>query len=175
MSTVQLPFVGRPNGVLFDFTIQIIHVLLIGIKFYPILVVADMDPYAFVYLSASLYMGIIWTLKLFTKGFCSRTEAFVRRTLKKLSTDVGGQLSYKGSVLKNATKTVMGLFSEDPDPSQKYVEALKKGIPSVFKEYFGQYDKEDVANLLVTSNEDLVMNDDNTLGYSTANRLILSY
>jgi len=145
-------------------------VLLIGIKFYPILVVADMDPYAVVYLSASLYMAIIWTLKLFTKGFCSRTEAFVRRTLKKLSSDVGGQLSYKGSKLKNATKTVMGLFSEDPDPNKKYVEALKKGIPSVFKEYFGQYDKDDVANLLVTSNEDLVMTDENTLGYSTANR-----
>ncbi len=170
MNTVQLPFVGRPNGVLFDFTIQIIHVLLIGIKFYPILVVADMDPYAVVYLSASLYMAIIWTLKLFTKGFCSRTEAFVRRTLKKLSSDVGGQLSYKGSKLKNATKTVMGLFSEDPDPNEKYVEALKKGIPSVFKEYFGQYDKDDMANLLVTSNEDLVMTDENTLGYSTANR-----
>jgi len=65
---------------------------------------------------------------------------------------------------------VMGLFSEDPDPNEKYVEALKKGIPSVFKEYFGQYDKDDVANLLVTSNEDLVMTDENTLGYSTANR-----
>jgi hypothetical protein len=67
-STVELPWFGRPNGVLFDFAIQIIHVLLIGIKFYPILVVADMEPWSIVYFAASIYMAIIWTLKLFTKG-----------------------------------------------------------------------------------------------------------
>ena len=173
MTTVDIPLIGRPNGVLFDFAIQIIHVLLIGIKFYPILIVADMDPYAIVYFSASIYMGIIWTLKLFTKGFCSRTEAFVKRTLKKLSTDVGSVYRYKGSKLKNATNTVMGLFSDDPDPNAKYLNALKKGIPSVFKEYFGKYDTNEAKNILLANNEDLILTNDNTLGYTSSNRYYL--
>lgn len=165
MKTVELPWVGRPNGVLFDFAIQIIHVLLIGIKFYPILVVADMDPWSMVYLSASIYMGIIWTLKLFTKGFCSRTEAFVKRTLKKISHDVGDSLV--GGKLKNATKTVIDMFSEDPGANQKYLKALKEGIPNVFKEYFGNYDENEARNIIQSTNEDLILINENTLGYST--------
>lgn len=141
ISTINIPYFGRPTGILFDFLIQIIHVLLIGIKFYPILIVADMDPYGFVYFCASIYMSIIWVLKLFTKGFCSRTEAFVKQTLKKLSTEYGTQIKTKLANRYNVSNTVLGLFSDDPDPTKKYLSAIKNVVPSVFKEFFGKYDK----------------------------------
>lgn len=43
----------------------------------------------------------------------------------------------------------------------------------MFREYFGKYDKEDAQNLLVTSNDGLMLTEENTLGYSTANRYYL--
>ena len=140
MNTMDIPLIGRPNGVLFDFATQIIHVLLIGIKFYPILIVADMDPYTVVYLAASIYMGAIWTLKLFTKGFCSRTEAFVKQTLKKITHEVGDKFKTSVDRRYNISNTVFGLFSDDPDPNARYVSILKNIVPSVFKEFFGKYD-----------------------------------
>ena len=170
-SSLDIPMIGKAHGVLIDFMIQIIHVLLIGIKFYPILIVADMDPYAIVYLTASVYMGIIWTLKLFTKGFCSRTEAFVKRTLKKLSTEVKTKFKDNIGGKYNVSNTLLGLFSDDPNPNEKYLKALKVGIPSVFREFFGKYDEPNSEPLLLGGgSEDLVLLEDNSLGYPASNR-----
>jgi hypothetical protein len=164
ISTLNIPYFGRPTGILFDFVIQIVHVLLIGVKFYPILIVADMDPYTIVYLFASIYMSIIWTFKLFTKGFCSRTEAFVKQTLKKLSTEYSEQIKSKIGTRYNISNTVLGLFSDDPNPNEKYLSALKNAVPTVFKEFFGKYDKSDSTNLDLTSlNDDFEVNSFSTL------------
>jgi hypothetical protein len=59
------------------------------------------------------------------------------------------------------------MFSEDPGANQKYMQALKEGIPNVFKEYFGNYDESEARNILQTTNEELVLINENTLGYST--------
>ena len=119
-----------------------------------------MDPYTFVYLCATVYMSIIWTLKLFTKGFCSRTEAFVKQTLKKLSTEYKEQIKSKIGTRYNISNAVLGLFSDDPNPNEKYLSALKNAVPAVFKEFFGKYNQIRGNNVDLSSNPMLDFNEE---------------
>lgn len=75
------------TGVIFDFLFQILQVVLIGVKFYPILVAADSDPNVFIYFFSFIYVLIIWFIGLVNKAACAPKEAFFKRTLLKLSSN----------------------------------------------------------------------------------------
>jgi hypothetical protein len=157
-----IPYLTKPSGVLYDLLFQFIQVLLIGLKFYPILVVADLNPNGLIYLLSTIYMLHIWVIKFISKAFCSKTEAFIKQTLKKLSQDVGGRIKSSLNVRYNISNTILGLFIDDPDPNQQYISALKTSIPSLFKEYFGRYEhgesKVDDQSLYQSDNELLSLN-----------------
>ncbi len=66
-----LPFLGNQEGVLFDFIIRIFHIVLIGLKFFPLLACiktknAVLDLFCFIYSS------LIWNLELGTRAFCDK-------------------------------------------------------------------------------------------------------
>jgi hypothetical protein len=116
-------------------------------------------------------MSIIWTLKLFTKGFCSRTEAFVKQTLKKLSTEYKDQIKSKIGTRYNISNAVLGLFSDDPNPNEKYLSALKNAVPAVFKEFFGKYNQLRGNNLELSPNPMLDFNEEfDSSNYYTPDR-----
>jgi hypothetical protein len=86
--STNIPFfgnVGMASGILVEIVIQILQVVMIGIKFYPILIVADAQPSIVIYGFATIYMGIIWISWFMKKAFCSRTEAFIKQVFKKVS------------------------------------------------------------------------------------------
>lgn len=71
--------IGRTSGILIELVIQFLQVIMIGIKFYPILVVADAEPHLLIYLVSTIYMLFIWCSWFFKKALCSRTEAFIKQ------------------------------------------------------------------------------------------------
>ena len=118
---------------------KLIQVIMIGIKFYPILVVADADPNIFICFVSTVYMLIIWVFRFLKKSFCSRSDAFIALTISKLSTQLNDTLRSTFYTRYNASNIALGLFSDDDNPNEKYLSAMKNLIPSVFKEYFGKY------------------------------------
>jgi hypothetical protein len=157
---IYVPYFGDVNlagsGVIVNIIIQFLQVLIIGIKFYPILVVADAEPHLIIYLFATLYILVIWVLRFFKRSFCSRTEAFITQTVKQIGKDIGGQIKSTLNLRYNISNTVLGLFSDDPNPNEKYMSALKNSIPSVFKEFFGRYNPSNT----VEDSEDFLIADD---------------
>ena len=85
--TTNLPFFGqisRTSGILVELVIQFLQVIMIGVKFYPILVVADAEPHLLIYLFSAIYMLFIWLTWFFKKALCSRTEAFIKQAFKQV-------------------------------------------------------------------------------------------
>ncbi len=86
-SSAYIPFIGHvgvASGILVEIIIQFLQVIMIGIKFYPILIVADAQPHIVIYFFASIYMLFIWVSWFVKKAFCSRTEAFIKQAFKKV-------------------------------------------------------------------------------------------
>jgi hypothetical protein len=95
-------------------------------------------------------------LRFFKRSFCSRTEAFITQTVKQIGKDIGGQIKATLNLRYNISNTVLGLFSDDPNPNEKYISALKNSIPSVFKEFFGRYRPSDAPE----DNEEFLISED---------------
>ncbi|CAF0841611.1 unnamed protein product [Brachionus calyciflorus] len=138
LSPKLIPFIGNIGtpGIILDLLIQVIQVLLIGIKFYPILVVADSEPNFLIYLFSSTYMFIIWTGWLLKKAFCSRSEAFVRQLFKLISTEFGDKVKYSIGLRRNLTDQFMAFFTDQDNMSENYLNAIKVKIPMIFDQYF---------------------------------------
>ena len=158
ITPVYIPYFGHVDimgaGVLINLLIQALQVALIGIKFYPILVVADAEPYGFIYLLSTLYIFFIWVIRFFKRSFCSRTEAFITQMVRQFSSQIGNQIKSTLNFKYNSTNTVFGLFTDEANPNEKYISAMKDMVPSVFKEYFGRYspvsDADSDAELLLS-------------------------
>lgn len=135
----MIPFLGNIGtpGIILDLVIQIIQVIIVGVKFYPILVVADSDPGWLIHLCSSFYMFIIWISWLFRKAFCSRSEAFVRQALRVITNQFAEQINLTMSFQKNLTDQIIAFITDEDNASDKYIDALKSKIPKLFDEYFG--------------------------------------
>lgn len=166
--SISIPYLGdvTKSGILVELVIQFLQVIMIGVKFYPILVVADAEPHVIIYLFSSIYMTLIWSSWFFKKAFCSRTEAFLKQAFRKISTDLSERIKYSLGLKKNVTNTFIGLFTDEEKPSEKYLTALKEKIPSVFKEFFGKY-QEDPSGTM-TNEELLLYGGLNNIPYETS-------
>lgn len=91
-SSSLFPLTNDFAGVLFDFFKQILQVLLIGVKFYPILIVADLDPSIVIYLATAVYVALIWWIRFINKAFCSHTSVIVEVTIRQLVSDINKRL-----------------------------------------------------------------------------------
>ncbi len=140
-SLAPVPIFGDylTSGVLVNILIQLIQVLMIGVKFYPILIVSDAEPSIINYLLASFYLFFIWLIRFFRKSFCSRTDAFVSLTIKMLKTQFNNSVINSFNVRYNITNSILGLFSDNENPTKVYVEKIVDKVPKVFNEYFGKY------------------------------------
>lgn len=136
----MIPFLGNIGtpGIILDLVIQIIQVIIVGVKFYPILVVADSDPGWFIHLCSTFYMLIIWISWLFRKAFCSRSEAFVRQAFKVITDQFAEQINLTIDLQKNFTNQIIAFFTDEENASEKYTNAIKSKIPKLFDEYFGK-------------------------------------
>jgi hypothetical protein len=72
------------GGILVDFIFQIVHVFFIGLKFYPLLVIRDIDETCFTNLISFIYTFILLILKMINKALCSRTEVFIQIVLNDI-------------------------------------------------------------------------------------------
>ena len=135
----MIPFLGNIGtpGIILDLVIQIIQVIIVGVKFYPILVVADSDPEWFIHLYSSFYMLIIWISWLFRKAFCSRSEAFVRQAFRVITNQFAEKINFTINLQKNLTDQIVAFFTDQENASEKYTDAIKSKIPKLFDEYFG--------------------------------------
>ena len=141
ISMINLPFFGNLNttGVIVTLVIQLLQVFIIGLKFYPILVVADAKPNVFIYFLSFLYILFIWMSRFFKKTYCSRTEAFIAQQIKQFGSNIGHSIKESIGFRYNVSNTIFGLFSDAENPNEKYMSALKEKIPNTFKEFFGKY------------------------------------
>ncbi len=144
-SGTYIPFlghVGKASGILVELVIQFLQVILIGIKFYPILVVADADPHIIIYLFSTIYMLFIWLSWFFKKSFCSRTEAFIKQAFKRASSELGNRIKASLNFKRNVTDKLFGFATDEDNMSERYLTALKENVPNVFKEFFGKYNSD---------------------------------
>lgn len=140
---INLPFfgnIGHKSGVIVELIIQSLHVIIIGIKFYPILVVADLEPNMWIYFVSLIYVMFIWLSSFFKKAFCNQTEAFIKRAFKQYSNMVADRLKTTLQRRVNVTDTLMGLFTDTEKPSETYFKTIKEKVPQFFREIFGKYD-----------------------------------
>lgn len=130
--------VSKLSGVLVDLFFQLFQVFLIGFKFYPILAACDTDPNPVVYFFTFVYLLFIFMIRLMNKAFCSQKKDFARRTLTKLSKDFTSKLKNGLELRYNISNKILSVFSDDPNPNEKYIAALQNSIPSVFRDAFQQ-------------------------------------
>jgi hypothetical protein len=69
-SDKRLPFICNIDGIITDFIIQLLHVILIGFKFFPLLICLDLN-HIMSDLFCLLYSCIIWILDLSSRTFCN--------------------------------------------------------------------------------------------------------
>ena len=136
ISVSFLSNVAKWSGILVDLFFQLLQVFLIGVKFYPILVAADADPNFVVYFLTFIYLFFIFMIRLLNKAFCSRRQDFAKRTLTKLSSDFTSKLKQGLEFRYNISNRILNVLSDDPNPNEKYLHALKGSIPSLFREKF---------------------------------------
>ncbi|RNA42141.1 stimulated by retinoic acid protein 6 -like protein [Brachionus plicatilis] len=136
----MIPFLGNIGtpGIILDLVIQIMQVIVVGVKFYPILVVADSDPGWFIHLCSSFYMFIIWISWLFRKAFCSRSEAFVRQAFRVITNQFAEQINLAINLQKNLTDLIFAFVTDQDDASESYMNAVKSKVPQLFDQYFGK-------------------------------------
>jgi hypothetical protein len=128
--------VSKFSGVLVDLLFQFCQVFLIGFKFYPILAAADGDSNPIVYFFTFVYLLFMFTIRLTNKAFCSQKKDFARRTLTKLSKEFTSKLKNGLELRYNISNNILSVFSDDPNPNEKYIEALKGSIPLFFRDAF---------------------------------------
>jgi hypothetical protein len=151
MESPFIPFLGKPAGIIFDLAFQVVQVLLIGFKFYPILAVSDDDANWFIYLISFIYMSYIWLIRFITKAFCSKTEAFVRQILRKIKNTITTRAKAGYDLRYNVSNAILGLFSDADNPNEKYISIMKSKVPDVFRNTFGSYHADEVnqTNLII--------------------------
>ena len=155
--STNLPFFGqisRTSGILVELVIQFLQVIMIGVKFYPILVVADAEPHLLIYLFSSVYMLFIWLTWFFKKALCSRTEAFIKQAFKQAGHEISQRIKSSIGTKLNVSNTFLGLFTDVDLPSETYLTALREKIPKAFKDYFGRYNPNDQSEF---TNDDLML------------------
>ena len=136
LSIPLTPFLTEKNGVLKDFLIQILQVVVIGFKFYPILAVADIEPHIATYSLSFIYVFIMWTLKMFNKGFCSRTEAFVKFSLEQVENQIHNSKIFRWNDRLNLTNRI-NMNELDETEESKYKKVVNEKIPQIFDKFFG--------------------------------------
>ena len=120
------------SGVLFDFLKQILQVLLIGVKFYPILIVADLDPSIVLYLATTLYISLIWLIRFVNKAFCSHRKAVVEFALNQLIGDLNQRINLNLLTHQAANKTA------SLAPNDRYRNIINNVFPKVFRNAFDE-------------------------------------
>ncbi len=91
-SSSLFPLTNDFAGVLLDFFKQILQVLLIGVKFYPILIVAELDPSILIYLVTAGYVALIWWIRFVNKAFCSHSNVIIEVTIREFVSDINKRL-----------------------------------------------------------------------------------
>ncbi len=136
-----IPYYERYSGVIFDFLIQIIQVLLIGVKFYPILIVADLDPSISLYFITTCYILMIWTVRFINKAFCSQAKAIIQQSFKSLINDLNKKIESNLESKYKISNAISGLFNDHTNYNEIYLNAIKNIIPSMFKKVFSNNDE----------------------------------
>ena len=136
LSIPLMPFLKNKDGVLKDFIIQILQVVIIGFKFYPILAVADIEPHVATYSISFLYILVMWVIKLLNKGFCSRTEAFVKFSIEQIENQVHNSKLMRWNQRLNLTSRFEDGETDETEES-RYRKIVNDKIPSLFEKFFG--------------------------------------
>lgn len=122
--------------------------LLIGVKFYPILIVADLDPSIIIYFATSFYISIIWFIRFINKAFCSHTKAYIEVALSQLIGGLNKRLDRNIQSYKNSNLTgFQGFFkAEISRPDEKYLTAIKTIYPKIFAQTFKHMNNDGLIN-----------------------------
>lgn len=139
ISSSLFPLNNDFAGVLFDFFKQILQVLLIGVKFYPILIVADLDPSILIYLATTIYVSIIWCIRFTNKAFCSHKTAFIETILSEFLKELNKRLTRNIRNYQRSNST-MGIFPKNSNGIQpaddKYISTIRSVFPKIFEQTF---------------------------------------
>jgi hypothetical protein len=122
--------IRNKGGILTDFLLQIMHVLVIGLKFYPLLAITDIKETWYTNLIAFLYTLLIWILKLINKGLCSRTEVFVQLAFSNIDR------LQKVSREQVDKFNLASLLNKVENEESKYDALIQVKIPELFNETF---------------------------------------
>ncbi len=135
LSSSLFPLTSDFAGVLFDFCKQILQVLLIGVKFYPILIVADLDPSILIYLATSMYISLIWAIRFINKAFCSHKRMYFETLLSDLLGDLNRCLNRNIRSYQRSNRTGLGIFRDSSRPvvpTDEYVNTIRNVFPKIF-------------------------------------------
>ena len=75
-------------------------------------------------------------MRLSNKALCLHRKSFARRTVTELSNGFVEKLKNGLEVRYNISNKMLGVLSDDPNPNEKYLHALKSAIPQVFRDAF---------------------------------------
>ncbi len=131
------PILSEKNGVLKDFFIQILQVLVIGFKFYPILAVADIEPQILTYLLSFIFVFVMWVVKMFKKALCSGTDAFVKFSIDQVEKQIHNTKVFRWNDRLNLTNRI-DLNQLDETEESKYKKIRDEKIPQFFDKFFGR-------------------------------------
>ena len=137
LSSSFISNVSAISGVFVDLIFQILQVFLIGIKFYPILVAADADPNIVIYIFTTLYLFFIVLVRFSNKALCSQKQHYAKKTLIKLSSSLRDKFMSGLELRYNISNKILAILTEDENPNEKYIRAVKHLIPTRFEETFG--------------------------------------
>jgi hypothetical protein len=136
---VLVPSISNFSGVLVDFLFQILQVCLIGVKFYPILIVLDLSSVNLMINMLTVgYVLFIWMNGIINKVVCSKRQGIVQRGLLKLSKNLHEKLTTSLRSKYDMASRILGLINDEPDTSEKYIFQLKTDIPRLFNQQFTQ-------------------------------------
>lgn len=134
---INIPFYGTiEKGILIELLIQCIQVIIIGVKFYPLLVVDESDPNIFLHFFAMSYMFLMWVILLLKKSICFYNSAFLKHLLNTYQNDLKDKVNYSINLKKNLTNTFLVLFPNTESISEKYFNDIKEKIPKLFNTRF---------------------------------------
>ena len=127
----QMQILKNIDGILKDFLMRILHVIIISLKFYPILAVVDIEPHVATSLICFIYIFIMLSIKLVTSGFCS--EAFEKFSIEQIENQVHNSKFMRWSQRLNLTN----LFETDETEESRYRKIVNDKIPALFEKFFG--------------------------------------
>lgn len=131
------PVIQEKKGVLIDFLLQIIQVISMGFKFYPLLAISDSDCGIVISILAFIYALIILVIKTINKSFCSKNETFLKFAIDKINENIEKSRIERIKSRFNASGIFDGKLETD---EFKYNQAIQFGIPSQFENLFKQAD-----------------------------------